>query len=145
VSPATLEAALDVLVTEAIYGVSANGQTYVADRARTDGKTVEVQFQPLKVEDVPATGWGTPAALYRYALRLRTSAGTRADHRRMHNELRARMHGRRAPAVAGLEVTTLGDVTYEQDGVGDTTAPLSSWVEITFKGDVLQGELAANG
>lgn len=144
-NPATLEAALAALAVEAIYGVSATGQAYVADRQRTDGKTVEAQFQPGKVEDVSATGWGVPSALYRYTLRIRTSAGTRADHRRMHNEIRARLHGRRAPVVAGLEVTTVGDVTFEGDGVGDTTGPLSSLAEITFKGDVLQGELAANG
>jgi hypothetical protein len=145
VNAATLEAALAALTVEAIFGVSLVGQVYVADRARGDGNTTEAWFKPSAVEDVAPTGWGVPSQLHRYRLTLITAADTRANHRRMWGEAKARLHGRRAPVVAGLEVTTVGEVHYEQDGVGDTTAPLSSWAEITFKGDVLAAEMAANG
>ena len=142
---ATLEAAIPTLTVEAIFGVALVGQVYVADRSRGDGNTTEAWFKPVAVEDAPAAGWGVPSQLHRYRLHLLTSAGTRASHRSMWGEAKVRLHGRRAPLVAGLEVTTVGEVHYEQDGVGDSTAPLSSWAEITFRGDVLQGELAANG
>lgn len=142
---ATLEAALNSLITEAVYGVTTSGQTYVSDRQRTDGNTVEVQFQRGRTEDAQATGWGIPSRLHRYTVRLRTNASTRADHARMWGEITVRLHGRRAPLVTGLEVTTVGDVQYEHDGVGDTSSPLSSWAEVTFKGDVLAAEMAANG
>lgn len=142
---ATLEAALPALVKEAIFGVSADAQVYVGDRQRVDGNTVEVQFQRGRTEDAPATGWGIPSRLHRYTVHLRTNASTRADHARMWGELLVRLHGRRAPLITGLEVTTVGDVQYEGDGIGDTSSPLSSFAEVTFKGDSLAAEMAANG
>ena len=145
---ATLEAALVALtgpIVEGVFGISVAAQVYVDDRARGNGNTVEAWIQPVGVDDAPAVGWGIPSKLHRYRVHLMTSAGTRVSHRRMWGELVVRLHGRRAPLVAGLEVTTVGEVHYEQNGVGDSTAPLSSWAEITFKGDSLAAEMAANG
>lgn len=136
----TLEASLPELGAEAL-GLEL-GQVYVSHEQRADGTKLELQIQPLRDEAGPAGGWGVTGRRHLYLWRVRGSELRREDLRRNLGRVTARLNGRRAPCVAGLVRTEVGDVVYEeQAGAGDTVCPLSAYVEVVHVAEIRQGEV----